>query len=101
MNEYYKNFHKQALDLQYKFHDSINDHDHPMARVLEHQIHQLTQDIQGERNPRAIEDRVKIIQHQLIEARAQGEGLINHEHNQDLHHRYEYMRSGIRQLPHY
>ncbi len=101
MDTHYEPFHKQALDLQYKFHDSINDHEHPMARLLTREIHQLTQDIESQRNPRAIEDRIKIIQHQLVETRAQGEKVINYEHNQHLHHNYEYMRGGIRQMPHY
>ncbi len=101
MDAQYQPFHKQALDLQYRFHDSVNDRNHPMAQLLSREIHQLTQDIEGHRAPRAIEDRIKIIQHQLIETKAQGEKVINFEHNQNLHHNYEYMRNGIRQMPHY
>lgn len=101
MEDYYKPFHQQAIDLQYKFHDSLNDANHPMAHVLAHEIRQLTEDIQSGKHPRAVEDRIKIIQHQLVEARAQGNTVLDYNHNQNFHHNYEYMRGGIRQLPHY
>lgn len=101
MDEHYEPFRKQAVNLQYQFHDSVNDTNHPMSHVLAHEIHELTQDIASHKNPHAVEARIKIIQHQLIEARAQGERVLNYDHNQNLHHGYEYMRTGIRQLPHY
>jgi hypothetical protein len=101
VDDLYKPYHKQALDLQFRFHDSINDPTHPMAHVLSTEIHELTNDIQEGKHPRQIDDRIKIIQNQLMQARAQGEQVLNYSHNQDLHHRYEYMRNGFHNMPHY
>lgn len=101
MDAQYEPFHKQATDLKYQFHDSINDPSHPMAHVMAREIHELTQDIASRKDPRAVEARIKIIQHQLIQARAQGDRVLSVDHSQHLRHAYENMRTGIRQLPHY
>jgi hypothetical protein len=100
MDTHYEPFHKQALDLRYKVQDTIDDTNHPLARVLSHEAHQLVEDIESGRQPRAVEDRVKQIQHQLIQLRAQG-NVLDHNSNQMLHHNYEQMRERLRQLPHY
>lgn len=101
MDSQYQPFHRQATDLKYRFHDSLNDPSHPMAHVMAREIHELTQDIAARKDPNAIESRIKVIQHQLIQARAQGNQVLNSDHNQYLHHNYERMRTGLRQLPHY
>lgn len=99
----YQPFHKQALDLQYRFHDIVDNPSSPQAQVLQHEIHQLAEDIESEKHPRAIEDRVKTIQRQLIEVRAQQpqSQFMSPEDNHFMHHSYEQMREGIRRLPNY
>ena len=101
MDELYEPLHKKAVSLQYQFHDSINDPNHPMVHVLAGEIHQLTQDIESKRHPRSIEDRIKVIEHQLVQARAQGDEVLNYQHNEDLSHRYEFLRHDVTKLPHY
>ncbi len=101
MDPHYNDFHRQALDLQYKLHDVLDDVNNPMAHTLRNEVHQLVGDIEGNKSPRAVEDRVKVIQQQLQQARHQGDGLMDFNHNEMLHHSYEDMRIGLRKLPHY
>lgn len=101
MDAHYEPYWHQAMQLKHQTQDVINDHGHPTAMVLHHETNQLVEDIEMHRQPRAIEDRIKQIQRQLIEARAQGDQVINYDHNQHLHHNYEQMRNSVRRLPHY
>lgn len=101
MDVHYEPLWHDAMQLKHQTQDMINDHNHPMAQVLHHETTQLVDDIEMNRTPRAIEDRVKQIQRQLVQARAQGEGVINYTHNEGLHHSYTQMRDRIRNMPHY
>jgi hypothetical protein len=103
MDTFYQPFHKQAVDLQYKFHDMVDDPNHPEARALQHEIHQLVEDIESSKHPRAIEDRVKVIQRQLDQTRLRNapKPVLNHNENQAMYHSYEQMRHDLRQLPHF
>jgi hypothetical protein len=101
MDTIYEPYWHQAMELRHETHDLINDYNHPVAQVLHHETNQLVEDIEMHRKPRAIEDRIKQIQRQLIEARAQGTTVLNADHNQYLHHNYDQLRSRVRQMPHY
>lgn len=97
----YEPYWHEAMQLKAHTHDMIKDHNNPMAHVLHHETSQLVEDIEMNRKPRAIEDRIKQIQHQLVQARAQGDGVMNYTHNEGLHHSYNRMREQIRRMPHY
>lgn len=101
MNTHYEDHWHKAVELRAQTHDLINDTAHPMARQLQHQTSQLVEDIELNRRPRSIEERIERIQHQLVEARAQGDEVLSMEHNNHLHQGYSQMRDGIRRLPHY
>lgn len=101
MDEYYKPLFDHVKGLQEHYHDTLSDRTHPMATVLDHEMRSLREDIQNSRNPRTIEDRVKVIQHQLLEMKVQGTQLMNHDHIDYLHHGYEQVRTNVRQFPHY
>jgi hypothetical protein len=101
MDEYYHPLYERVTDLHNKYHDTLSDRTHPMAAVLDHEMRNLRTDIQESKNPRTIEDRVKVIQHQLLEMKVQGTQLMNHDHIDYLHHGYEQVRQNVRQFPHY
>lgn len=101
MNTQYEAYWHQAMELKHQTNDLISDHSHPMARILQHETTQLVDDIELSRHPRSIDNRIRTIQRQLVEARAQGEAVMSHEHNQQLHQHYGTMGARIRQLPHY
>jgi len=102
MHPSYEPFHKQAMDLQYKFHDMIDNPYNPTAMVLQREVHNLTQDIAAQKHPRDIENRIRVIQQQLIEAKTQsGAQALSYQDNDYLHHNYEQMRVDVRRLPNY
>ena len=61
----------------------------------------LVEDIEMDRQPRAIEERIDGLQSRLAQARTMGDEIIGVTHNSDMRSNLEKMRSGIRQLPHY
>lgn len=97
----YEPYWHEAMQLKAHTHDMIRDHNNPMARVLHYETSQLVEDIEMNRQPRAIEDRIKQIQHQLVQARTQGEEVMNYSHSEGLHRSYTHMRERVRRLPHY
>jgi hypothetical protein len=101
MNTQYEEYWHQAMELKHQTHDLINDHNHPIAHVLHQQTTGLVDDIELQRHPRDIDDRIQRIKTELIQARSQGDAVLNTEHSVLLHHSYEKMREGIRRLPHF
>jgi len=102
MNASYQPFHKQAMDLKYKFQDMVDDPYDPTAKVLQREVHSLTQDIEAQKHPRDIENRIKVIQQQLQQAKAQsGQQALSYQDNDYLHHNFEQLRTDIRRLPNY
>src|ERR1700754_4809167 len=65
MDSMYEPYWQQAMQLRHQTHDMIANHEHPMARSLHTETIRLVDDIERNRAPRAIEDRIKVIQHQL------------------------------------
>lgn len=101
MDQYYHPLYEHVTELQNRFHDTVSDRSHPMASVLDREMHNLRTDLQTTKNPRTIEDRIKVIQHQLLEMKVQGTDLMSHDHVDYLHHGYEQARQNVRQFPHY
>ena len=101
MDPNYKEYHKQALDLQYKFHDVVDNHADPRMQSLQREVHALVEDIESNKNPRHVEDRLKVIDHQLLEARSAGGQLMSYGDIDGLHHSYQHLRENIRRMPNY
>ncbi len=98
----YQPLYDHAMDLQYKFHDfSGGNENHPQSQVLQHEIHQLVQDIAVQRNPHTIEDRIKTIQRQLSEQRHTADPVMHYDHADYMHKSYEQMRQGMRKFNNY
>ena len=98
---FYHPIYEQAKSLQYKFHDVVNDAHHPAANILRNEIHKLVEDIEVKKNPRTIEDRLKIIQRQLKEVEHQSHPVMHYEHADYLHTSYEHMRQNLRKFDNY
>lgn len=101
MDQLYHPLREQVIHLQERFHDTVNDHTNPYVNILNREMQTLRHDIEVQKNPRSLEDRVKIIQHQLLEMKVQGTTALNYDHVDYLHHGYEQVRNNIRQFPHY
>jgi hypothetical protein len=101
MDQQYRPIYQQAVDLRNRFHDLTDQPNHPMAHVLQREVHELVEDMEKNKNPRTLENRVKAIQHQLLESRMQGDNILSDNHIDYFHHNYEQMRTNIRHFPHY
>lgn len=101
MDPNYQPFHKQAVDLQYKFHDVVDDQSAPMAQAMQREVHNLVEDIQSEKHPRDIENRIKAIQQELDKAKELTPPPLDYQEISFLYHSYEHMRERVRQLPNY
>ncbi len=101
MQQYYQPLYQRARDLQFKVHDAMGDQNHPMARTLRNEVQHLTDDLEMQKNPRDIENRIKTIQHTLLESQNTSGSVMNVDHSANLHRNYELMRVDVRRLPHY
>lgn len=109
MDTAYQPVYKQAAALQHKFHDFTHTAAHdPAATLLRNQIHGLTKDLATGKNPRTIENRIKMIDRQLRQVQRSnphampGQGpVMNINQSMMLRKNFESMRMNIRQQPHY
>ena len=101
MGVYDQEFHKEAEHLQFHFQDVVDDHSHPQMQALKREIHGLVSDIQSNRHPRDAEQRIKTIEHELVQARAHGEEMMSYQDMDALNHSYRRLRENIRKLPNY
>jgi|GEM_PF-2190462 len=108
LDQHYQTMYKQAASLQHQFHDYSHPMAHdPMAHVLRQEIHNLTNDIATNKNPRTIEERLRTIQTQIRNTQAvhpttpgsYANPLLNHNQSNLLHTNFEQMRQGFRQHP--
>ena len=97
----YKPLYEQARALQNQVHDVIDNHDHPSAGVLRNEMQHLVDDIEVRKNPRDLENRIKTIQHTMLEARTQPHSFMNASHADYFHHTYEHMRENVRKFNDY
>lgn len=97
----YEALYKKAHELQFKVHDAIDDHHHPTAQTLKHELEHLEHDIEQSKSPRDIENRVKSIQHAMLEARSQQRGFMSIDDADHFHRTYEDMRRTVRDHPRY
>lgn len=101
MDTDYQPFLKQAVDMQYKFHDVVDQPSDPMAARLKSEIQNLVNDAKTKRNPRDMENRIKAIQQQLKDVRAQGGQTMDTAHCDTLWQSYEQMRMNLRNFQNY
>jgi hypothetical protein len=92
----YQPIYQQARTLQNQVHDAIDDHNHPAAHVLRQEMQHLVDDIEVRKNPHDLEDRIKIIQHTMLEARSNPHTFIDSSHADHFHHSYEHLRQNVR-----
>jgi hypothetical protein len=101
MDSLYDDYYNHALNLQNHFHDVVDNHSHPQMQSLQNELHGLTEDLKSRRRPRSVEERLKIIDHQLLQAREHGEQLISYQDIENLQHQTHQLRENVRKLPDY
>ncbi|HTE22416.1 MAG TPA: hypothetical protein VK674_05250 [Candidatus Limnocylindria bacterium] len=102
MDQQYKDIYREVQRLRYKLQDLLDDPAHRLARTLRDEVQRLEDEIEMSKKPRSLEDRVKLIQRQLVAA---GDGGANRimdiEHADFLHDAFEDLRRTLRRFPHY
>lgn len=101
MDPVYQPIYQQARNLQYQVHDTIDNHNHPSAVVLRNEMQHLVDDLETRKNPRDIENRIKTIQHTMLEARTQAHSFMDPSHADHFHRTYEQMRGQVRHFSDY
>ena len=101
MSSIYDEYYNQALSLQNHFHDVVDDSSHPQMQSLQREMHSLAEDFKSQKHPRSAEDRIKVIEHQLLQAREQGQKLMSYQDIENLQHQYKRLREHVREMPHY
>ncbi|HET7302572.1 MAG TPA: hypothetical protein VFI74_04545 [Candidatus Saccharimonadales bacterium] len=101
LDPHYQDLFKQTEHLRYQVHDAIDDRNHPSAHALHTELEHLENDIQGQRHPRDVENRVKNIQRLLIEARSNQHSYMSVDDADHFHRTYEGMRQNIRKFNNY
>jgi hypothetical protein len=97
----YQPLYQQARDLQFQVHDALDDPQHPTAFALRQEMQHLVDDIEVRKNPRDIENRIKTIQHTMMEARTQPHSFMDPSHADYFHHTYEQIRENVRRFSDY
>ena len=97
----YQPIYQQARDLQNHVHDAIDNQNHPSAFLLKQEMQHLVDDIEVRKNPRDIENRIKTIQHTVLEARSNPHSFMSPQHADYFHHTYEQMRMNMRHFSDY
>lgn len=87
---------KQAVALQQKFRDYIDDRSHPLAGQLDREIQGLEDDVQVKKHPKTIEDRAKRIISLL--SSVDGTPVMDGGHADDLKDRAQDIINELRQL---
>jgi|SRR6185369_17059579 len=98
----YQPLYQQAQALQHQVYDALDNHNHPQAVVLRNEMQRLVDDVQVQKNPRDIENRLRTIQHVMHEARSnQNNGFMNFEHADHFHQTFEQMGRSMRHFSDY
>lgn len=101
MNDQYKSAHQQAVNLQFRFRDCIEDKDHPAARELESEIQKVVNDLEAQVNPRSVEDLITRVQQQLKNLDQNNPPVMDNTKAEGLHDDYERLRMDIREMDNY
>lgn len=101
MDPNYKPLQQQADRLHHKFQDIVDDRSQSLARSLESECREVREDIERNKAPRAVEDRIKRLQQSLRQAKSQATPALSPDDADMLFDAYESLRESLRRLPNY
>lgn len=101
MTDAYKELHKSAEDLWYHFKDYADNINDSSMQSLLHELKEIVEYIESEREPRFVEDHIKPVQAELARLRATHTPLISPDDADTLYRGYEKLREHVRNLPNY
>ncbi len=101
MDPNYKPLQQQADKLHYKCSDVIDDRNHPLAQMLDRETKEVREDIESNKPPRNVEDRIKRIQKELERAKDTPVPALSPDDADMLFDEYERLRESLHRLPNY
>jgi len=101
MDAQYRPLQKEADRLHYRCHDFIKDHSDPLGRQLDQAGTDVREDIECNKAPRAVEDRILGLKRQLEQIKGRQNPVIAPDRAATLLQEYENLRRQLRQLPNY
>ena len=103
IDPYHSQLERQLRDIRFQVHDSFDNPNDPMARVIHNELQKAEDMAQNGHNLRSIEDKLKTVQRQLQQSQhAQpDQRMMNSEHSEAFYHQMERMRMDMRRHPHY
>lgn len=100
MDKAYKDIYKQVQSLRLKVQDLLDDHTHQLAQSLKREVQRLEDEIEMNKSPRSLEDKLKGIQ-RLLQTIENDTKIMNAHHADMLHDRFEDLRMTLRRFPNY
>jgi plasmid stabilization system protein ParE len=101
MNAAYKPIHQQADRLHHKTEAMIDDRSNPMAETISREARNILEDIESDKGPRSVEDRIKRLQQQLERLKDTPTSAISANDADSLQDSYEQLRGQLRRLSNY
>ena len=102
MNDaYHQEIEHWAREQRERFHDRLDDHHHPTAQLIYHEIQKLEDEAQSGHNLRSLHNRMEMIERQVLQAQHANEHFISPEHSVDMYHTFQHKRYDIRKYPHF
>ena len=101
MNDDYKELHKEAEHLWFKFRDIVDMPNDGAMQSMLRELKEIVEVIESNRAPRMIEDRIREAQRELARLRSAETGLMTPDDADTLFRGYEKLREHIRELPNY
>ncbi len=101
LEPYHQEVEHWARQQRDQFMDRLDDHNHPTARLIYHNIEQLENAAQEGRNLRSLHDRMEVIERQVLQAQHANEHFMNPAHSVDMFHTFQNKRFDLRRHPHF
>ncbi len=101
MDPNYKPLQQQADKIHHKCMDVLDDKSNPLAQLLERETKEIREDLERNKGPRTVEDRIKRVQRDLERAKDQPVSALSPDDADLLFDSYEQLREGLRRLPNY
>jgi hypothetical protein len=99
MNPEYQRLRQQADHLFHRFNDALSDKSR--AGSLASNVRNVVEDIEMQKNPHSIEDRVKRVVEGIKELYHADDGVMPLGHCEELKREYEDLRKEVRELSNY
>lgn len=95
INPQYRPMYQQAQRMQNAMHSYVNAAN-PQGYALHREMANLMTDMRTNKNPRAIEGRIKTVQRQMYQLENQGHSQMTFNNASLMHHSFDNMRRSAR-----